>query len=81
MPTHKPLHQFKASSASAWILAETPKEVRLHFLLQSGDFLAVEIPRHVLARLVRSAQRAIDAAPVPFRGLSKASRPATSRSR
>jgi hypothetical protein len=45
MPTHKPLHQFKATSATAWVSPETPKEAKVHFLIQNGDFLAVEIPR------------------------------------
>ena len=81
MPTHQPLHKVYASSANARILPEMPKKVHLTFLLQNGEFLSVEIPRHVLKRLVARAERAMSEVPLPSRGPSKASRPATSRSK
>jgi hypothetical protein len=81
MPTHQPLHQVNARSATAWLPPEKPKVANVNFLLENGEFLSVEIPRHVLKRLVASAERAIREAAPPLRGLSKASRPAPSRSK
>jgi hypothetical protein len=81
VPTHKSLHKAQASSITARILPETPKEAQLSVLLQNGDFLLIEISRVELKRCVASAERAMRDAPQPFRGLSKASRPATSRSK
>ena len=81
MPTDHPLHKVYARSATARISPETPKEAQLTLMLENGDFLSVQIPRHVLKRLAASAERAMRDVPLTFRGASKASRPATSRSR
>jgi hypothetical protein len=81
MPTHQSLHKVHARSITARISPETPKEAQLMLMLENGEFLAVQISRIVLKRLVGSAESAMNAVPLPFRGLSKASRPATSRSK
>jgi OFA family oxalate/formate antiporter-like MFS transporter len=44
---------------------------RVNFMLVNGEFAVVEIPRHVLERLIVRGQRALDGAPLPPRGRSR----------
>jgi hypothetical protein len=64
MATHKQPHLFKAKSADVRISRDEPTDARVNFSLPNGEFLAVEIPRHVLERLLVRAKRAIEAAPL-----------------
>jgi hypothetical protein len=64
MPSPKQVHSFSASSATAWIEADTPRIAQVNFMLAAtGDYVSLEIPRHVLERLVGSAQRALHDGP------------------
>jgi hypothetical protein len=48
MPSPKQVHSFSASSVTAWIEADTPRIAQVNFLLAAiGDYVSVEIPRHV----------------------------------
>ena len=65
MPSPKQVHSSSASSATAWIEADTPRIAQVNFMLAAtGDYVSVEIPRHVLERLVGSGQRALHDAPL-----------------
>jgi hypothetical protein len=80
MPSPKQVHSFSASSATAWIEADTPRIAQVNFMLAAtGDYVSVEIPRHVLERLVGSGQRALHDAPLRPRRRLTASRSATSQ--
>jgi hypothetical protein len=68
MPTHKALHLFQGKSADARISKDEPKISRLNVMLGNGEFLSIEIPRHVLERLGVRIRRALDEAPLPGRG-------------
>jgi hypothetical protein len=82
MPIDKRLHRFKATSATARIDSAKPKVASVDFMLAgNGDFLSVEIPQHVLGRLVASAQRAIRQASLRAQRRLAASRSAVSRNK
>jgi hypothetical protein len=80
MPTPKQIHDFYATSVDVRISKELRTMARVNFMLVNGEFVVVEIPRHVLERLIVRGQRALDDAPLPPRGRSRAHR-ATSRNR
>ena len=78
MPSPKQVHSFSASSGTAWIEADTSRIAQVNFMLAATcDYVSVEIPGHVLERLVGSAQRALHDAPLRPRGRLTASRSAT----
>jgi hypothetical protein len=81
MPTHKQMHVTKAKSVNVRIAKQAPKVARLDVMLASENFWSVEIPRHVLERLVLRIQRALREAPLPVRARSTDGRPATSRNK
>ena len=74
MPSPKQVHSFSASSATAWIEADTSRIAQVNFMLAAtGDYVSVEI---ALERLVGSAQRALQLTkpkPVFHEGLRVAS--------
>jgi hypothetical protein len=78
--THKQLRVFEAKSADSRISRDQPTVARLNFSLANGEGLVVEVPRHVLERLLVRAKRAIEAAPLLTRGGS-ASQSAHSRNK
>lgn len=79
MPTHKQVHNFKAASATPWVDPAHPKVAQVNFMMvESGDFVSVEIPRHVLVRLIGTAQRMLRDVPLNSRVRSGPSRSATS---
>jgi hypothetical protein len=73
--THKQLRVFEAKSADARISRHQPTVARLNFSLANGEGLVVEVPRHVLERLLVRAKRAIEAAPLLPEAVQPASRP------
>jgi hypothetical protein len=81
MPTDARLHLFKARSIDARISKDEPKIARLSVMLANGDFWSIEIPRHVLERLIVRGRRALDEAPLPPRLRPAAGRSATSRNK
>ena len=77
MPSPKQVHSFSASSATAWIEADTPRIAQVNFMLAATcEYVSVD-PSHVLERLVASAQRPLHDAPLRRRGRLTASRSAT----
>jgi hypothetical protein len=48
MPSPKQVHSFSASSATAWIEADTSRIAQVNFMLAATcDYVSIEIPRHV----------------------------------
>jgi hypothetical protein len=72
MPSHNLLRTFKATSASASVLKDKPKSAALNFCLSSGEFLRVELSRLALTRLSAQIDKAIQRAPIPPGGRSRA---------
>jgi hypothetical protein len=78
MPSPKQVHSFSASSATAWIEADTSRIAQVNFVLAATcDYVSVEIPSHVLERPVGSAQRPLHDAHLRPHGRLTASRSAT----
>jgi hypothetical protein len=74
-------HLYEATSGSARIAADAPRIASLTFVLASGDFVVVSLPRYALERLVAQSQRALKAAPLPARRRLGGIVPATSRNK
>jgi hypothetical protein len=81
MPAPKRIHNFYATSADARISKDLPRIARVNFMLVNGEFAVVEIPRHVLERLIVRGRRALDGAPLPPRGRSSGGHSATSQNK
>ncbi len=71
MAAHKPLHLFEAKSADTRISRDEPRVARVDFLLANGESLVVEVPQHVLERLMVRAKRSIESAPLLARGFNR----------
>ena len=70
MPKYQLLRQVKAKSLTVKIPKNEPNTARLSWLLANEELLTVEIPRYALERFMVQAKRAIEEAPLIFRGRS-----------